>query len=140
MCTSWSYPVDSLFFSLTISYLATPTTTLMPWAALPPCAQQCYKLYDANGACVPPVAPQGPASAYEACFCAYADLQPLKTAANGVCSAAQCDAAGFNSIQAWFNTLCAGKAVATNTGTAGSSPTRGSSNGASGGNGNGGDW
>ncbi|OLN96272.1 hypothetical protein CCHL11_04482 [Colletotrichum chlorophyti] len=125
--------------------MSTPTTTLVPFAQLPACAQLCGPLYDANGACVPPAAPVTDETTYENCFCNFGALQPFKTAAAGVCGdAAQCDAAGYSSIQGWFTSFCnvaAGGATqsltsATSTATSGSS--RGSSGNSN--NGNGGDW
>ncbi|KAK8056387.1 hypothetical protein PG993_001614 [Apiospora rasikravindrae] len=41
--------------------MAQPATTVVPFASLPSCATLCGPLYDANGACVPPAAPQADA-------------------------------------------------------------------------------
>ncbi|KAK7935321.1 hypothetical protein PG985_000816 [Apiospora marii] len=59
---------------------ATPLvqTVLVPFPDLPPCAQRCGTLYDANGSCVPPTVPavDDGGATYRACFCAYPALQP----------------------------------------------------------------
>ncbi|WYZ42486.1 hypothetical protein EsH8_VI_000185 [Colletotrichum jinshuiense] len=117
------------------------STTIMPFAQLPSCAQNCGVLFDANGACVPPAVATADAGTYDNCFCSFGALQPWKTAASGVCEYAGCDAAGFSSIQGWFTSFCnsAAGAATQSSSSAGSTTTSGSSKGSSS-SGNGGDW
>ncbi|PFH63433.1 hypothetical protein XA68_10024 [Ophiocordyceps unilateralis] len=87
-----------------------PITTIPPFtdvARLPDCAKSCGPLYDANGACVPPAAPQSDAAAYTACFCSHAKVAPFSRGTAGVCDAA-CTAnqAGLQSIASWFQGIC----------------------------------
>jgi hypothetical protein len=115
----------------------------MPFAQLPVCAQQCYKMYDVNGACVPPAHP----SVDTACFCNDGRLAPWKTGTAGVCDGA-CPASpqDLGTIRNWFTSFCANAGnqvvTVTQTGSA-STSTGGSSSGGSGGsssNTGGGDW
>ncbi|RWA14277.1 hypothetical protein EKO27_g783 [Xylaria grammica] len=120
--------------------MSTPSTTIVPFASLPSCAVNCGALYDANGACVPPVNPSTDENSWDTCFCAYDTLQPLKTGVNDVCSGScNSDSSGLSSIQSWFTSLC-NKAVDSTTAitSATSSSTGGSGN--SGSNQGGGDW
>ncbi|TDZ41489.1 hypothetical protein CTRI78_v009593 [Colletotrichum trifolii] len=120
------------------------STTLVPFAQLPACAEKCGVLFDANGACVPPAVPAADETTYDNCMCNFGALQPWKTAATGVCEYAGCDAAGFSSIQGWFTSMCnsvqggatqsSASSAATNT----SGSSKGSSSSSS--SGNGGDW
>ncbi|PHH73817.1 hypothetical protein CDD80_3550 [Ophiocordyceps camponoti-rufipedis] len=87
-----------------------PITTIPPFAdtaKLPDCAKACGPLYDANGACVPPAAPQADPAAYTACFCNHAKVAPFSKGTAGVCDAA-CTAnqAGLQSIAGWFQSIC----------------------------------
>lgn len=85
-----------------------PITTIPPFAntaELPACATFCGPLYDANGACVPPAAPAGQASAYTACFCAHSTLVPFSSVATGICDNA-CPPEGLTSVQKWFQNIC----------------------------------
>ncbi|KAF4589720.1 integral membrane protein [Ophiocordyceps camponoti-floridani] len=87
-----------------------PITTIPPFAdtaKLPDCARACGPLYDANGACVPPAAPQSDPAAYTACFCSHAKVAPFSKGTAGVCDAA-CTAnqAGLQSIAGWFQSIC----------------------------------
>ncbi|KAI1382040.1 hypothetical protein F4677DRAFT_12912 [Hypoxylon crocopeplum] len=93
-----------------------PVTTVVPFSSLPSCAVRCGPLYDANGACVPPVAAQADENTYDSCFCAYNSLQPFKQGTSGVCdSACTGDNAGLSSIQGWFTSFCNRAAAATTT-------------------------
>ncbi|KIH90925.1 hypothetical protein SPBR_00931 [Sporothrix brasiliensis 5110] len=97
-----------------------PITTLVPFASLPTCATQCYHLYDANGACVPPAAANGDAAQYASCFCNNALISAFSTGTAGVCDSActaAADAGGLESIHNWFSSYCSveQKNVATNT-------------------------
>ena len=121
---------------------ALPVTTIIPFAELPSCAAQCYPLFDANGACVPPHVPTAEPSVYDACFCGFGALQPFKTGAQGVCNTA-CpeNQADLTSIQGWFTSLCAD--VATNTGTSSGATSTATSAGSNSGaqqGGGGGSW
>jgi hypothetical protein len=85
-----------------------PVTTIPPFAdtaKLPACAVNCGALYDANGACVPPAAPVGEASAYTACFCSHGAVAPLSTAVTGVCDNV-CQPNDLSSVQGWFQGIC----------------------------------
>jgi hypothetical protein len=118
--------------------MAQPVTTLIPFAQLPACATSCGPLFDANGACVPPVQ----AAVQTDCFCNYARLVPWTSQANGVCDYA-CTAtpSDMTRIQGWFQSFCGvqGNQVVTQTVTgAGSGSSSGGSRGSSGGEG--GDW
>lgn len=119
--------------------MTTPSTTIVPFASLPSCAVDCGALYDANGACVPPVNPSTDQSSWTSCFCAFGSLQPLNSGPNDVCNGVcSSDPQGLSGIQSWFNGFC--NEAATTTGT---SPTATNTAG-SGNSGNtnqgGGDW
>ncbi|KAI0466411.1 hypothetical protein F4859DRAFT_299889 [Xylaria cf. heliscus] len=107
------------------------STTIVPFAALPSCAVNCGTLYDANGACVPPVNPTTDENAWDTCFCAYSELQPLKSGPADVCKGScNGEAQGLSSIQSWFTSLCNKAAAATTVTTTGkSTSTAGSSTG-----------
>ncbi|RDA85680.1 hypothetical protein CP532_4625 [Ophiocordyceps camponoti-leonardi (nom. inval.)] len=87
-----------------------PITTIPPFAdvaKLPDCAKSCGPLYDANGACVPPAAPQADPAVYTACFCGHAKVAPFSTGTAGVCdSACTGNQAGLQSIAGWFQGIC----------------------------------
>ncbi|KAI4867820.1 hypothetical protein F4820DRAFT_178438 [Hypoxylon rubiginosum] len=118
-----------------------PVTTVVPFASLPSCAGQCGPLYDANGACVPPAAPQTNEVTYDNCFCAYDTLQPFKQGASGVCDApCAADPAGLSSIQSWFTSFCDKAAAATTSATSATGSSTSSANTAANGDGGGGDW
>ncbi len=119
------YVTTSLFVALALCPLAvlsqTPTSidtsqqTIVPFSTLPSCAAKCGPLYDAQGACSPPVVPATSLS----CFCKYGTLQSFYTTATGVCPAA-CpnDPNGLTGIQSWFLGLCnKGTSQTTATGT-----------------------
>ncbi|KAK8049452.1 hypothetical protein PG994_011182 [Apiospora phragmitis] len=109
--------------------MAQPATTVVPFASLPSCATLCGPLYDANGACVPPAAPQADADTYDKCFCQNAKLQPFYQGSSGVCGTGVCDADpnGLSGIQSWFTQFCQGKQAGSQTTSAGgSSSTSGS--------------
>lgn len=117
--------------------MTTPSTTVVPFASLPSCATKCGPLYDANGACVPPVVAVSNEETYDTCFCNYNKLQPFLTGTSNVCDTAGCDSSGITSIRNWFTSFCNGKAAAATTSTASSSSTGTSNNSSSSG---GGDW
>lgn len=83
-------------------------TTIIPFATLPACAQQCGPLYDANGACVPPAAPTASPSNYAACFCGNAKVSPFSVGVQGVCGPGVCadNPANLESIRNWFTNYC----------------------------------
>ncbi|KJZ72118.1 hypothetical protein HIM_08491 [Hirsutella minnesotensis 3608] len=87
-----------------------PITTIPPFndvGKLPDCAKQCGPLYDANGACVPPAAPQAEPSAWIGCFCADARVAAFSKGPAGVCdTACQGNQAGLQSIAKWFQGVC----------------------------------
>ncbi|KAK7908147.1 hypothetical protein PG985_015450 [Apiospora marii] len=107
--------------------MAQPATTVVPFASLPSCATLCGPLYDANGACVPPAAPQGDADTYNKCFCQNSKLQPFYQGSTGVCGTGVCDADpnGLSGIQSWFTKFCEGKQASGTTSAGGSSSTAG---------------
>ncbi|KAK6841826.1 hypothetical protein PG990_006182 [Apiospora arundinis] len=107
--------------------MALPVTTVVPFASLPSCATACGALYDANGACVPPAAPQADANAYNTCFCKYEKLQPFYQGSSGVCGAEACaaDPNGLNGIQSWFTSFCQGKQGSQTASSSGSTSTSG---------------
>ncbi|KAI0872110.1 hypothetical protein GGS24DRAFT_468885 [Hypoxylon argillaceum] len=110
----------------TTTTVTTPSTTIVPFASLPTCAVKCGPLYDANGACVPPVNPSTDESSWDSCFCDYSTLQSLKTGANDVCDG-NCDSQGLSSIQSWFTSFCNEAAATTTTSTSSSTGTSASS-------------
>ncbi|GAW23431.1 hypothetical protein ANO14919_129900 [Xylariales sp. No.14919] len=100
-----------------------PSTTIVPFQSLPSCAADCSGLYDANGACVPPVNPSSDPDSWETCFCAYQELQPFYTTTKGVCdTSCSEDPQALGSIRQWFTSLCNPKSttrtLSTHTGTA----------------------
>ncbi|KAJ4149256.1 hypothetical protein NW754_000694 [Fusarium falciforme] len=133
-----------------------PETTIVPFndrKVLPACAVSCGALYDANGACVPPIiaVDAGP-SAYTQCFCLDTRVAAFSTATKGPCDdACTNDPNGLSSIAAWFRDICTvdenankgngngnGQASSKTTTTDGSSSTGGSRVPAN--TGGGGDW
>ncbi|KAI8632421.1 hypothetical protein F5Y19DRAFT_472451 [Xylariaceae sp. FL1651] len=129
-----------IFLTLSAT-LPTPSTTIVPFASLPSCAASCGPLYDANGACVPPVNPSTDQNSWDSCFCAYNKLQPFKSGTSGVCDAAcPADAQGLPSIQSWFTSLCNQVATTTTSSSVRSSSTGSSSNSGTKNQGGGGDW
>ncbi|KAI1124971.1 hypothetical protein F5Y10DRAFT_248238 [Nemania abortiva] len=111
-----------------------PSTTIVPFQSLPSCAVNCGPLYDANGACVPPVNTATDESSWDTCFCDYSSLQSLKSGASDICNG-NCDSQGLSSIQSWFTSFC-NEAAATTASTATSTSTAGSSSGKNQGGGN----
>ncbi len=116
----------SLFTALALCPLAvlsqaTPQQTIVPFSTLPSCAAQCGPLFDAQGACSPPVVSATSIS----CFCSYGSLQSFYTSSTGVCpNACPNDSTGLSQIQSWFKGLCsAGASQPTTTTPAGSTPT-----------------
>ncbi|KAI0164765.1 hypothetical protein GGR57DRAFT_211420 [Xylariaceae sp. FL1272] len=120
-----------------------PSTTIVPFASLPSCAANCGPLYDANGACVPPVNPSTDENSWDTCFCAYDTLQAFKSGVSGVCDGACTGTAStdITSVQGWFTSLCNNVAAVSSTtsSSAGSSGTSGSGSN-SGKSSGGGDW
>lgn len=115
-----------------------PSTTIVPFATLPSCAAKCGPLYDANGACVPPVNPSTDKNSWTSCFCSYGSLQPLKSGPNDICSGScSADPQGLPGIQSWFASFCNAAPVATGTSTTSPTPSGGSSGKK---NNGGGDW
>jgi hypothetical protein len=96
---------------------ATPEQTIVPFRSLPACAAQCGPLYDAQGACSPPVR-----ASSVSCFCAFGTLQPFYTGTAGVCDG-ECpsDPTGLSGIQSWFLGLCKAGAAAPSSSTSSSS-------------------
>jgi hypothetical protein len=93
--------------------------TIVPFSTLPACAAKCGPLYDAQGACSPPIV----AATSLTCFCSYATLQAFYTSTAGVCDGAcPSDPSGLTQIQQWFIGLCNNKGTSQTTAT-GSSPT-----------------
>lgn len=93
----------------TLSDTVVPAGTpqeIVPFSTLPQCAQKCGKLYDAQGACTPPVTK----TIDNACFCADARLSPfLQSSTLGVCNdACPDDPNGLLTIMKWVNSFCAG--------------------------------
>ncbi|KAL7942543.1 hypothetical protein V8C42DRAFT_331310 [Trichoderma barbatum] len=113
-----------------------PVTTIVPFgnrALLPPCAAACGHLYDANGACVPPVVPSNTVGAYIDCFCYDPRLTAFASTTAGVCdSACTDDPKGLASITAWYHSICSiqpnqgGPGKPSSTSTVGSSTSSGS--------------
>ncbi|KAI0176147.1 hypothetical protein GGR52DRAFT_347251 [Hypoxylon sp. FL1284] len=118
-----------------------PVTTIVPFGSLPSCAGQCGPLYDANGACVPPAAPQSDEVTYDKCFCAYDSLQPFKQGTSGVCDAGcAADPGGLTSIQNWFTSFCNKAATAVAQSTSATSSSTSTPDNSGNGNGGGGGW
>lgn len=94
----------------TIALLATlaSSQTLLTFGGtggLPTCAEQCTTLTSAQTACVPPAVPDTDTTAYWACFCGSAGLDPLWQASSAAfCT--ECDTADQASIVSWFGTNC----------------------------------
>ncbi|CAJ2505466.1 Uu.00g128600.m01.CDS01 [Anthostomella pinea] len=90
-----------------------PSTTIVPFAALPSCAAECGPLYDANGICVPPNVPDSDATSYAACFCDYDEVRPFLTGTAGVCDdACPYDPGDLSSIHVWVSSFCADEGAA----------------------------
>ncbi|CAJ2501626.1 Uu.00g044790.m01.CDS01 [Anthostomella pinea] len=121
--------------------MALPSTTIIPFSALPSCAVNCGPLYDANGACVPPVATATDVASWDSCLCGYAKLQPFSSTSAGVCdTACTADAGGLASIQTWFTSFCGEKAAATATSSSATSSSTSSGSSAHNSQDGGGDW
>ncbi|KAJ9659215.1 hypothetical protein H2201_007479 [Coniosporium apollinis] len=74
--------------------------TVLNYAQLPVCAQQCTYLTQAQAACV------NAAGGEQACFCQSAYLTTLKQSPTGLCDAF-CTPPDLTLIYNWYNTLCA---------------------------------
>lgn len=79
----------------------TPNGNIVPFSTLPACAANCGHLYDAQGACSPPIQ-----SNNLVCFCNDSRVSGLATGQN-VCANNPCDAADIATIAAWFQSICA---------------------------------
>lgn len=133
------YPLSVVSQAATTTTPDTSQQTIVPFSTLPACAAKCGPLYDAQGACSPPVVPATDLN----CFCQYGKLLPFQTSTANVCDAA-CpdDPTGLSKIQQWYVGLCAQRSQATATPTdsqgtttgtpaSGSSESGGSSSGSS---------
>jgi len=83
-------------------------------SVLPSCASQCGKLWDVQGACVPPQT----SSVDQNCFCTDTRLTPFlqgTAEVESVCTAASCTSqADLQAIENWYKSYC-GKSAATTT-------------------------
>lgn len=75
---------------------------MVPFDDLPSCAADCGPLFDANGACVPPIT----AEADESCFCAHNAVSSFKQGFEGVCDDACSDEEDLIAIQNWYAETC----------------------------------
>lgn len=108
------------------SSTATPQETIIPFADLPDCAANCGPLFDANGACVPPITTE----VDESCFCNHDAVAGFKTSAEGVCDEACTGDDGKDAlvqIQNWFAETCDVEAVNASDGDDGDSDSSGDS-------------
>jgi len=104
---------------------AQPDGLLVPFTSgLPACASLCGKLFDVQGACVPPIA----AEPSKSCFCADPRLKSITAGTTGVssvCGPTSCqDAPSLQKIQTWYESFC-NIAVANPTTTSGTPGTTG---------------
>ncbi|SPN96614.1 uncharacterized protein DNG_00135 [Cephalotrichum gorgonifer] len=110
-------------------------TTIVPFSALPSCAADCGPLFDANGACVPPVLPESDEATYEACFCNQGSVAGFKTGTAGVCDSVCTGTDALKSlveIQNWFADMCNVAKVTDTSGESGASDSSDSTSGNSG--------
>jgi len=94
----------SVFSQATTTAAAVPTA-IVPFGTLPTCALLCGPLFDAQGACSPPVD--------TSCFCKYPSLQPFYAGDTGVCQTSQsgvCTGSDLSTVQTWFLGLCGSSA------------------------------
>ncbi|KIN05451.1 hypothetical protein OIDMADRAFT_143021 [Oidiodendron maius Zn] len=95
---------------------SSPDGALVPFSTLPPCASLCGPLFDAQGACSPPVL----AEPSQSCFCSAADLSGFLKGTAGVadtCGPEICqDTASLQEILNWYEGFC-DKGVSQPTGT-----------------------
>jgi hypothetical protein len=109
LAVALALPCNVLGQSATTSAAAVPTD-IVPFSTLPTCATLCGPLFDAQGACTPPVL----STINDQCFCAYATLQPFYTSTIGVCNnACPNDSSGLLKIQQWFSSFCASTKAST---------------------------
>jgi len=134
-----SFPVAFLSLASTVMAQATSTIaatasiTLIDFAALPTCAEQCGMLFDAQGSCTPPGVPPSNLLSYEECFCAFPEVQVFYTPGDTICPNACTDSnsvAELSTIRSWFTNYCAAVSVSATatgavTGTASSSQSTG---------------
>lgn len=100
-----------LIFLTTLSRFVTAATVLDS-SKLPSCYSQCGPLTQANGACVPPAAPQTDQGTYQSCFCASTFLVQLySTPTLSNCNA--CGTSDLTKIQSWYTNLCHGGVIVT---------------------------
>ena len=84
--------------------LASAQQQLIP-SNLPPCAQQCANLFQAQTGCVPPAAPVTNTGTYTSCFCQSTFTAQLKAgSAPQFCPT--CSPGDMTTIQSWFTNLC----------------------------------
>ena len=79
--------------------------TLIP-SSLPPCAQTCPVLVQAQSACVPPAALVSNPATYQSCFCQSAFLVSLRSTSNSNICAPQCPDGDFATIASWYKGMC----------------------------------
>jgi hypothetical protein len=94
-----------LLYTTTVLSQATPQQTIVPFSTLPACASKCGPLYDAQGACSPPVTPTSDVN----CFCNNPKLAPIYQ--GGDACLGLCDQAGLDGIRSWFLGLCPNQAA-----------------------------
>ena len=95
---------------LTIIFSSLPVidgqqATLIP-SSLPPCAQTCPVLVQAQSACVPPAALVTNPATYQSCFCQSAFLVSLRSSSDGNICAPQCPDGDFAAIKSWYKGFC----------------------------------
>ena len=106
---SWLFNALTALFVLLLANVTSAQSVLDP-AALPPCAEECTILQQAQSGCVPPAAPATDQQTYESCFCQSVFLQPLFTSPNGVCDQFCTERSDLVQIQGWFTGLCQAQA------------------------------
>ena len=92
-----------VFSSLPVIY--GQQVTLIP-SSLPPCAQTCPVLVQAQNACVPPAALVTNPATYQSCFCQSAFLVSLRSTSNSNICVPQCPDGDFATIISWYKSLC----------------------------------
>lgn len=109
------------------SAVASPDGVIVPFSTLPACASKCGHLFDAQGACSPPVT-DAPS---QSCFCSNSLLTSIAQGTAGVqaaCGATSCqDTASLQAIQNWYLRYCNKGTPTTATTAPGSSATGSSS-------------
>lgn len=95
----------AIAFAILFSFASSQSSQPFIPTTLPPCAQQCATLQQAQTGCVPPAAPVTDQGTYLSCFCESALLKPLSATPSTVCSA--CSPADLQTLQSWFSGFCA---------------------------------